>query len=96
MSLVLVTLVVLSVLLAGGMLYVYLSTRARLRLRDEELAATRKELQERSTALAAAESEVERLKRIPKAELLPMLKLAHEQRSPLAAIQNALDMLLQG
>lgn len=92
----LVALVALSLLVSGGLLYLYLSTRARLRLRDEELAVTKKELQERSIALAAAEGKVERLERIPRAERLPMLKLAHEQRSPLAAIQNALDMLLQG
>jgi coenzyme F420 hydrogenase subunit beta len=92
----LVALVAVGLLLVGGLLALLLSTRARLRRQAEELAATRKELQERSTALAKAESEVERLKRIPKAELLPMLKLAHEQRSPLAAIQNALDTLLQG
>ncbi len=87
---------VLCLLLAGGLLYYVLSTRTWLRLKEEELAATKRELQERSQALAQAEGEVERLRKIPKAELLPMLKLAHEQRSPLAAIQNALDMLLQG
>jgi coenzyme F420 hydrogenase subunit beta len=92
----LIAFVVLGLLLVGGLLYGLFSTRARLRLLEEELEATKKELQQRSIALADAESEIERLKRIPKAELLPMLKLAHEQRSPLAAIQNALDMLLQG
>jgi signal transduction histidine kinase len=89
-------LVALGLLLMGGLLYLVFSTRARLRLK-KELAATKKELQERSIALAKSELEVECLKRIPKEELfLPMLKLAHEQRSPLAAIQNALDMLLLG
>jgi coenzyme F420 hydrogenase subunit beta len=91
-----VALGVLALLLLGGLLYCMRSTRARLRLREEELAAAQTELEERSSALTRVEGEVERLKRIPKAELLPMLKLAHEQRSPLAAIQNALDMLLQG
>ena len=91
----LAALTALCLLLVGGLL-VFFATRAKLRLQKEELAAARKELQQRSIALAEAESEIERLKRIPKAELLPMLKLAHEQRSPLAAIQNALDMLLQG
>jgi coenzyme F420 hydrogenase subunit beta len=84
-------------LLATGWLLVSLrSARSCARLREEELAATRGELEERSVTLTRAEAEMDRLKRIPKAELLPMLKLAHEQRSPLAAIQNALDMLLQG
>lgn len=92
----LVALVALGLLLVGGLLALFLSTRARLQRQQEELATTKKELQQRSAALAKAESEVERVKKIPKAELLPMLKLAHEQRSPLAAIQNALDMVLQG
>jgi len=88
--------IALGLLLAGGLLALSLSARARLRQKEAELAATKEELIQRSTALAQAEGEVERLKKIPKSELLPMLKLAHEQRSPLAAIQNALDMLLQG
>ncbi len=95
-SALLVALVALGLLLVGGLLALFLSTRARLQRQQEELATTKKELQQRSAALAEAESEMERLKKIPKAELLPMLKLAHEQRSPLAAIQNALDMVLQG
>jgi coenzyme F420 hydrogenase subunit beta len=95
-SLLHVLLATLGLLLACGLLYGALSSRAKLRLQGEELAAARKELQERSLALAEAEGEIERLKQIPRAELLPMLKLAHEQRSPLAAIQNALDMLVQG
>jgi coenzyme F420 hydrogenase subunit beta len=91
-----VTLAALSLLATGGLVYWGLSTGARLRRVERDLAVTRHELEERSAALAQAESEMERIKSIPKAELLPMLKLAHEQRSPLAAIQNALDMLLQG
>jgi coenzyme F420 hydrogenase subunit beta len=86
----------LGLFLIGGLAYWALSIRSRLLQREQELATIKGELRERSAALAEAEGEVERLKRIPKAELLPMLKLAHEQRSPLAAIQNALDMILQG
>ncbi len=33
---------------------------------------------------------------VPEAELLPLLQLVHELRSPLAAIQSCLDMVLQG
>ena len=95
-SLLLVAVIALGLLLAGGLLVLFLSARTKLRRQDRELAAARKELQERSVALAEAEREMDRLRMIPKAELLPMLKLAHEQRSPLAAIQNALDTLLQG
>jgi coenzyme F420 hydrogenase subunit beta len=91
-----VPLLTLAVLVVGGLLYLVFSIRAKLRRKEKELVATANELQARSCALSRAESEMERLKQIPKAELLPMLKLAHEQRSPLAAIQNALDMLLQG
>jgi len=91
-----IVLAALWLLVVGGLTYYALSLRSRLRRKKAELAATKKELKERSVALTEAEGEIERLRRIPKAELLPMLKLAHEQRSPLAAIQNALDMLLQG
>jgi signal transduction histidine kinase len=83
-------------LLAGGLLYWAISTRCMLRLREQELAAVRADLRQRSTTEEALEREVSRLKRIPKAELLPMLQLTHELRSPLAAIQNSLDMILQG
>ncbi len=82
--------------LLGGVLYCALCLKISLRTAQKELAAIQKELRERSVAFAEAESEIDRLKRIPKSELLPMLKLAHEQRSPLASIQSALDMLLQG
>jgi coenzyme F420 hydrogenase subunit beta len=93
---VLVVLAALGLLLVGGLLVLFLSARAKMRFQEKELAEMRQELQERSMALAEAEAQVERVKKIPKSELLPMLKLAHEQRSPLAAIQNALDMLLEG
>ena len=95
-SLVAVVLAALGLLLVGGLVCWALSTRARLRERERELGATRGELEERSVALAAAEREVARLRRIPRAEILPMLQLAHELRSPLASIQNAADVLLQG
>ncbi len=93
---VLVILALLELLVIGGLAYYALVRRARCRRTEAQLLMTKEELRERSAALADAEGEVERLRQIPKAELLPMLKLAHQQRSPLAAIQNALDMLLQG
>jgi signal transduction histidine kinase len=83
-------------LLIGGLLYWAFSARRTLRQREKELAAIVEDLHERSIAEEALKREVSRLKRIPKAELLPMLQLAHELRSPLAAIQNSLDMILQG
>ena len=89
-------LVVAGFLLVGGLLYWAFSTRCMLLRREKELAATLEELQERSIAEEALEREVNRLKRIPRAELLPMMQLTHELRSPLAAIQNSLDMVLQG
>jgi len=95
-SLFLAVLVVAGFLLVGGLLYWAFSTRCMLLRREKELAATLEELQERSIAEEALEREVNRLKRIPRAELLPMMQLTHELRSPLAAIQNSLDMVLQG
>jgi signal transduction histidine kinase len=98
-SLVLAALIALSVILMGGVLvsgYYALSHRRALRLKEDELMATRNKLQEQSLALMEAEREVARLRRIPKAGILPMLQLAHELRSPLASIQNSMDMLLQG
>jgi len=95
-SLLLAILVVAGFLLVGGLVYWAFSTRCILQRREKELAATLEELQERSIAEEALEREVSRLKRIPRAELLPMLQLTHELRSPLAAIQNSLDMVLQG
>jgi signal transduction histidine kinase len=95
-SLLLAILVVAGFLLVGGLVYWAFSTRCILQRRERELAATLEELRERSTAEEALEREVSRLKRIPRAELLPMLQLTHELRSPLAAIQNSLDMVLQG
>jgi two-component system phosphate regulon sensor histidine kinase PhoR len=89
-------LVVVALLSLGGLLANVLSTRAKLRLKEEELAATREQLQEQSAARERLESEIEHLEGLPKAGSLPMLQLAHEQRSPLAAIQNALDMVLGG
>lgn len=82
--------------LAGGTLWVAIHARASQHRRDQQLAFVRQELAEKNRALVEAEREISRLKQIPKAELLPMLQLAHELRSPLAAIQNSLDMLLQG
>jgi signal transduction histidine kinase len=88
--------VVVGLVLVAGLLYWAVSTTRTLRRREKELATTLEELQEQSIAEQALEREVSRLKRIPKAELLPMLQLTHELRSPLAAIQNSLDMVLQG
>lgn len=90
-----VLIVAVSVVLAGS-LYWAVSTVCTLRRLEKELAATMEELKEESTAEEALEREVSRLRRIPKAEVLPMLQLTHELRSPLAAIQNSLDIILQG
>ncbi len=89
-------LAVAGLVLLGVLLCWTLSARARVRLQEKELRAAKRELQERSEALVAAAREAARLRRIPKAEILPMLQLVHELRSPLASIQSAVDMLLQG
>ena len=88
-----ITLILVIVACSLGALYIvlhWLGPQAR------RAAAAEKQLQEQDQALREAQMELERLRRIPRAELMPMLKLAHELRSPLAAIQSALDMLLQG
>lgn len=86
----------LCVLVIGGLLYWVLATRAKLQLERKKLANANTELEERSGMVLELEREVARLKRIPKAQIMPMLQLTHELRSPLAAIENAIDMLLQG
>ena len=94
--------VVQSLLLVCGLLLIYKcqSTNRRLKAglktQEKELAATRKKIRDQAAILIETEREVARLKRIPKAELLPMLQLTHELRSPLAAVQNSLEMILQG
>lgn len=95
-SLVPTGLAIVGSLLIGALLCWAISTKASLRTQRKELAGLTAELREQSTALCDAQREVARLRRIPKAELLPMLQLAHELRSPLASIQNSLDVLLQG
>jgi coenzyme F420 hydrogenase subunit beta len=86
----------LVLLVFGALLYFALSTRARLRAQEQELAVARNELEEHSVLLEQAQREMSRLKQVPKTELLSTLQLTHEMRSPLASIQGALDMLLQG
>ena len=69
---------------------------ATLREREERLEAQERAQREQGQALAALEQEVARMQTTPNAELMPMLQLAHEMRSPLAAIQYSVDVLLQG
>jgi signal transduction histidine kinase len=94
---------VLLVASAAVIALLVLSHRIQLRRHEEErqetaqtLASVRRELEERSQLLIELEREVARLKRVPKTELLPMMQLAHELRSPLAATQSSLEMILQG
>jgi coenzyme F420 hydrogenase subunit beta len=86
----------LALLLVAGQLHAALSTRAKLRAQAQEIEELRRELQEQTAALEEAQREAWHLHQGPRAELLSMLQLAHELRSPLASIQSALDMLLQG
>ena len=80
----------------GGVLVGRAFASARTRRQGRELLSLREELRDQADALLETEREVSRLRRIPKAEILPMLQLAHELRSPLASIQGSLDMILQG
>ena len=77
--------------------------KSQLESVDDELEAAREsaskareDAKNQAALLLEAEREVSRLKRVPKAELLPMMQLAHELRSPLAAVQHSLEMILQG
>jgi len=87
-------LVLVALLLLSG--YVALSRGIRLRAQEKELAATKEMLQQRSTALAEAETEVEKLKGLLQRRSAPMLKVVHELRAPIASIQNSLDVIVQG
>jgi two-component system phosphate regulon sensor histidine kinase PhoR len=102
----LVALIVTGVLLIGSLLalgYVIYFYRGRLQSARQALqeatqahANAQQMLAAQSSVLLDMEREVARLKRVPKAELLPMMQLAHELRSPLAAVQSSLEMILQG
>ena len=89
-------LAILTVSWSMGLLRRAQSLRRRLRQKEQELSVGQMELRSLRLALVEAEGEVARLKDMPKADLLPTLKLAHELRSPLASIQSSLDVLLQG
>jgi signal transduction histidine kinase len=102
----LVLAVVLGVLLLGSLAVVWHVMRTYKR-RLQALGKTHEEtsaalinaqhtLATQSSLVLDMEREVARLRRIPKAEPLPMIQLAHELRSPLAAVQSSLEMILQG
>jgi signal transduction histidine kinase len=105
-SFLLVLLIAMGVLLLGSLIvtaYGVRTYRGRLQAlhqAHEETAQAFANAQQAFTAqrsvLLDMEREVARLKRVPKAELLPMMQLAHELRSPLAAVQSSLEMVLQG
>jgi two-component system sensor histidine kinase ResE len=104
-GLVITLLVVGTILVVGLVVALYGAHRQRVRMEAgaRELEAARQELadarartENRGQLLLDMEREVARLKRVPKAELLPMMQLAHELRSPLAAVQSSLEMVLQG
>ncbi|HUT19250.1 MAG TPA: histidine kinase dimerization/phospho-acceptor domain-containing protein, partial [Anaerolineae bacterium] len=105
-SFLLVLLITMGVLLLGSLIatgHVAHSYRGRLQaLREvhkktsQAFANAQQALTAQRSVLLDMEREVARLKRVPKAELLPMMQLAHELRSPLAAVQSSLEMVLQG
>ncbi|HUT20326.1 MAG TPA: HAMP domain-containing sensor histidine kinase [Anaerolineae bacterium] len=101
-----VLLITIGVLLFGSLIatgHVVRSYRGRLQALREAYEETSMAFANAQQALTAQRSvlldmerEVARLKRVPKAELLPMMQLAHELRSPLAAVQSSLEIVLQG
>jgi len=82
-------------LTSGGLYYIH-AVKTRLRVREKELAALQGETREPSGALIPAERAMSPLNPVAAQSSLAMLQFAHELRSPLAAIQNALDTVLQG
>jgi two-component system phosphate regulon sensor histidine kinase PhoR len=105
-SFLLVLLITIGVLLLGSLIvigHMVRSYRGRLQALYEAYEETSTAFANAQQALTAQRSvlhdmerEVARLKRVPRAELLPMMQLAHELRSPLAAVQSSLEMVLQG
>ena len=92
-------LVACCIVLVALALYVLLrnrSLRGRVRTLENAMREARDRIETLAADLEAANREAARLKRVPTAEMLPMLQLAHELRSPLTSTQSALDMLLQG
>ena len=79
-----------------GLLYYIYTLKAKLRLQEAELVAAKEEAQRHSAALQELEGELARLKSVPRVEMMQVLQLVHELRSPLSSIQSALDVLLQG
>jgi signal transduction histidine kinase len=82
-------------LIAEGLCNIH-TIKDRLRVRVREIAVARSDPQERPAALVPAEGAVLGLNQAPEQGALAMLQLAHELRSPLASIQSALDVILQG
>jgi signal transduction histidine kinase len=70
--------------------------KTSLRAPAREIAVVQGGPQERPAALIPAGGEISGLNQASKQNALAMLQLAHELRSPLASIQNALDTILQG
>ena len=72
------------------------SLRTHLRKQEDQLGVRAEEVQKRATAQLETERETANGKRKPNPDLLPMLQLTHELRSPLAAVEQSLEMILQG
>ena len=72
------------------------SLKDRLLKQEQACQDAQSRYEAQSALLLETEREVARLKQGPKAELLPIMQLAHELRSPLAAVQHSLEVVLQG
>lgn len=78
-------LVLLGLIVLAGMLCALERIRTlTVQVRDlnQELGSLRDESGSQGAPLDEARGEIARLRRVPEAEMLPMLQLAHEMRSP--------------
>jgi signal transduction histidine kinase len=82
------------VLAVGGFLFVVLARR--LRAQERELASLRQLLGERSSGLDSVDQELRKLMTPDTAESVNALQVAHELRSPVSSMYQALDVILQG
>ncbi len=82
------------VLVLGGLLLVAIARR--LRARDKELASLRRLLGQRSSGLDSVDQELRKLMTPDAAESVSALQVAHELRSPVSSMYQALDVILQG
>jgi len=82
------------VLVVGGLLLMAIARR--LRAQEKELASLRQSVGERRGGLDSVDQELRKLMTPDAAESVSALQIAHELRSPVSSMYQALDVVLQG